>query len=86
MLLCLELRPVPPPPPPPLILPLMRRFSGADLAGLVREAAMQALRRGGPGPSAAPLTITQRDFVAAMGVVRPSVSKEEEAVYRSSKK
>ena len=68
------------------------RFSGADLAGLVREAAMQALRRSFVGvdlPSDAvgvppELVITKLDFLQALRKVTPSVSEEDEALFKAS--
>ncbi len=59
------------------------RYSGADLAGLVREAAMQALRRAhSVDASTGPLCISRDDFTAARAKVLPSVSLEDELVYR----
>jgi SpoVK/Ycf46/Vps4 family AAA+-type ATPase len=68
------------------------RFSGADLAGLVREAAMTVLRRitqQSPDTvvpvdetvSAGTLKVTSADFEAALTRVRPSVSREDELEY-----
>lgn len=71
---------------------LLLRYSGADLAGLVREAAMTVLRRVtqhstgcvapvGDTVSTSSLQVTQADFDAALSRVRPSVSREDELEY-----
>jgi SpoVK/Ycf46/Vps4 family AAA+-type ATPase len=70
-------------------------YSGADLAGLVREAAMQALRRAfitksavdgesvmGTTSAVPHLEICNQDFLEALKKVVPSVSKEDEAVFK----
>jgi ribosome biogenesis ATPase len=52
-------------------------YTGADLAALVREAAMQALREhlaAGAGDKAGPLAVADKHFAAALSKIRPSVS------------
>ena len=50
---------------------------------MVREAAMQALRRAhSVDASTGPLCISRDDFTAARAKVLPSVSLEDELVYR----
>jgi ribosome biogenesis ATPase len=64
------------------------RFSGADLASLVREAAVGVLRvylgiAGGAAPEAkgAPPPLSHADFIAAFQKVQPSVSPADERMY-----
>jgi ribosome biogenesis ATPase len=57
-------------------------FSGADLASLVREAAVGALRQTRDAP-AGTLQVMLAHFDAALDVMRPSVSAKDEAGYRS---
>lgn len=60
-------------------VPYACRYSGADLAGLVREAAMTVLRRVSATPSdGTPLTVTAADFEVALTRMKPSVSREDE--------
>lgn len=70
----------------------MLRYSGADLAGLVREAAMAVLRRvTTPGDAAgaeavadvcaSQLQVCAADFEGALMRIRPSVSREDELEY-----
>lgn len=60
------------------------RFSGADLAALVREAAVIAVSRtlSNQDPELK-LTVTDKDFQEALGKVPPSVSQAEENQYLS---
>lgn len=55
-------------------------FSGADLAGLVRQASLQALRESltveTESDSDLDLTVKKHHFMAALGHLRPSVSAE----------
>jgi ribosome biogenesis ATPase len=57
-------------------------FSGADLASLVREAAVGALRQMRHAPAGTPVVMLEH-FDAALDVVRPSVSAKDEAGYKS---
>ena len=58
-------------------------YSGSDMAGLCREAAMEPLRDEGmreallAGTSSEPRAITYADFESALAQVRPSVSASE---------
>jgi len=52
-------------------------YSGADLEALVREAVMNAIRRG----NMAVREVTWRDFEEALNVVKPSLTKEVLAAY-----
>jgi len=52
-------------------------YSGADLEALVREAVMNAIRRG----NIAVREVTWRDFEEALNVVKPSLTKEVLAAY-----
>lgn len=69
-------------------------LSGADLAALVREACMVALRErihvhstghesieNQPPPEQSPLGVGKRHFLAAFQKVKPSVSKKDQALY-----
>ena len=71
---------------------MLGRYSGADLAGLVREAAMTVLRRVTVAASATSpdavatvgvtgLQVTGSDFEEALTRIRPSVSREDELEY-----
>lgn len=51
-------------------------FTGADLAGLCREAALAALREDSGAPG-----VAQRHFLAALGESRPSLTHEQLASY-----
>ena len=76
------------------------RFSGADLAGLVREAAIAALRERLVTVDAAPtieagdaiaasshgVVVRAEHFEAALGRVRPSVSKSDQKLYNTMEK
>lgn len=57
------------------------RYSGSDLRALCHEAAMAPLREQGAGiasvTAAALRPVQRRDFEAALGVMRPSVSGEQ---------
>lgn len=75
-------------------LPELDRFSGADLAGLVREAATIALResmreeaestaRGDAGAGFKAPTVSQAHFKAATRRVTASVSRKDQRVYNS---
>lgn len=58
------------------------RFSGADLASLVREASINALARVNPlEDSDDKIPLTAADFELALTKVHPSVSKEDEQKY-----
>jgi transitional endoplasmic reticulum ATPase len=57
-----------------------QNFTGADIEGLCREAAMGALRK---DPDA--IEVTMRNFEAALKVVRPSVTEEIIKYYESIK-
>jgi ribosome biogenesis ATPase len=61
------------------------RFSGADLAGLVREAAMMALRERLKESESEPPTVTvsHQHFLQALSRVRPSVSKADQKLYNA---
>jgi len=61
--------------------PRCNGFSGADLAALVREAAVGALRDLRRAPSEAPV-VTRANFDSALDVVRPSVSAKDELGYK----
>ncbi len=54
-------------------------YSGADLEALVREAALNALRRNNMKPT----NVTMEDFLKAMEVVQPSLDKETIAFYEA---
>ncbi|KAL6782147.1 hypothetical protein ACKKBF_B10830 [Auxenochlorella protothecoides x Auxenochlorella symbiontica] len=63
-------------------------FSGADLAAVVREACVAALKEGlaaaglgGLGPNQAGPLVTQRHLEAAANRVQPSVSRRDRAMY-----
>mmetsp|Transcript_35395 Transcript_35395/g.56571 ORF Transcript_35395/g.56571 Transcript_35395/m.56571 type:complete len:282 (-) Transcript_35395:4106-4951(-) len=61
----------------------MEGFTGADLAALVREAAVNALRRkirSGDDPSAS-IQVSMEDFEDALKVVTPSVSPRDQKLY-----
>mmetsp|Transcript_32839 Transcript_32839/g.32066 ORF Transcript_32839/g.32066 Transcript_32839/m.32066 type:complete len:145 (+) Transcript_32839:1269-1703(+) len=53
-------------------------FSGADLAALVREAQMSAIKN---SQEVKDLTVTAKDFMNAFGKVFASVSKKDEKTY-----
>jgi ribosome biogenesis ATPase len=69
--------------------PRAARFSGADLAALIREAAVGVLKEfferegsgGGGGAAAAPRPPAMRDFLAAFEKVHASVSPSDERMY-----
>ena len=63
-------------------------FSGADLAGLVREAAMHALRESFAGAPATTdkLRVSLADFEYALGTVHPSVSQADLRHYHQLQK
>ncbi|RLF18102.1 MAG: AAA family ATPase, partial [Thermoprotei archaeon] len=52
-------------------------YSGADLAALVREAALTALREAGR-----PTKVTMEHFERALKVVRPSLTRDEMEKYK----
>ncbi len=54
-------------------------YSGADLEALVREAALNALRRNNMKPT----KVTMDDFLKAMEIVQPSLDKETIAFYEA---
>mmetsp|Transcript_32370 Transcript_32370/g.49533 ORF Transcript_32370/g.49533 Transcript_32370/m.49533 type:complete len:423 (+) Transcript_32370:996-2264(+) len=58
-------------------------FSGADISALVRESQLSALRRQMEKGEDTEAKIMESDFVSALTKVFPSVSKKDEAVYRS---
>ena len=60
--------------------PRCERFSGADLASLVREAGIFALKRYMQNDGASPI-IFQDDFVQALDRIQPSVSSIEQTKY-----
>jgi transitional endoplasmic reticulum ATPase len=51
-------------------------FVGADLASLVREAALSALRRGGEGEGEGEREVSAADFEHALSAVEPSAMRE----------
>ena len=59
------------------LVKLTEGFVGADIEGLVREAAMNALRK-----DIKAKTVSKRDFEEALIKVRPSVSSESAKVYK----
>ena len=59
------------------LVKLTESFVGADIEGLVREAAMTALRRDIKSKN-----VTRADFEEALGKVRPSVSPETAKAYK----
>jgi ribosome biogenesis ATPase len=64
------------------------RFSGADLAGLVREASVAALKEHLAGvPSSAPVQVLvqHRHFMLALDKAMPSVSAADERAYNTMK-
>ncbi|EER06132.1 AAA ATPase, putative [Perkinsus marinus ATCC 50983] len=64
------------------------RFSGADLANLVREASMRAVKRiiqDGKGQSMNTELITVEDFTDVLGKLSPSVSEADERRYLDMK-
>ncbi|KAL4452367.1 hypothetical protein ABPG75_008029 [Micractinium tetrahymenae] len=73
--------------------PQLTGFSGADLAALVREACVLALKEGiaaagggglggrGGGPPPAPPLVQPHHFAAAMQRVQPSVSRKDQRLY-----
>jgi len=66
--------------------PRAARFSGADLAALIREAAVGVLKEffaqeGGGGGAAGPRAPAMRDFLAAFEKVHASVSPSDEKMY-----
>lgn len=68
------------------VSPLLERFSGADLNALVKEAAMNALRRMRHEEtidSSSACIVTPPDFEKAMGSIRPSISEKDQLLYRS---
>ncbi len=59
-------------------------FSGADIAALVREAQMHAVKRAEAEKlEEEHLTVSKSDFFSALQKVQPSVSKKDEARYKS---
>jgi ribosome biogenesis ATPase len=58
-------------------------FSGADLAALVREAQLCALRLAISSGTTNKIEITSDDFDLALSKVFPSVSKKDELKYQS---
>jgi ribosome biogenesis ATPase len=62
------------------------RFSGADLAGLVREASVASLKELLSAPTiavAGPVQVHQRHFIQALDKSLPSVSSADEKVYNT---
>ena len=57
------------------------RFSGADLAGLIREASVTALSKHLDSSDVSAIYIQNEDFDDAFKKVHPSVSAEEEKKY-----
>jgi len=58
-------------------------FSGADLSALVREAQLNCIRTCGDEQEP---SLSEIDFEVAMSKVFPSVSKTDEALYKSMEK
>ncbi|XP_013409877.1 nuclear valosin-containing protein-like [Lingula anatina] len=63
------------------------RFSGADLAALVREASVSALKRfiSGEASSTSPVMVQKEHFEAAFNKVKPSVSSKDHMLYEKMK-
>jgi transitional endoplasmic reticulum ATPase len=58
---------------PETLAPATNGFTGADIAGLCRRAALAALGRAGPSPT---LTITEADFAASLAATRAQAKSE----------